>query len=99
MYFDSDNTQAYADVPEAPGVEINVATITETKTVKYFKIYIVGLELFKSVTLSVSLFDANGAVVGNRNYVVADAEYLAWNNDDQYLVNYVAQKLGFTLAA
>jgi hypothetical protein len=48
--------------------------------------------------LAVTLFDENGAGVGARSYTVEGDEYLAWNNDDQYLISLVAQKLGFTLA-
>jgi hypothetical protein len=87
------------DAPPTPGVEIQPATLTTVKTVKYFKIYVVGLDLFNSVTLSVSLYDENSAVIDNRTFVVTGDEYLAWNNDDQYLISLVAQKLGFTLAA
>lgn len=81
------------------GVEINTTTITETKTIKYFKVQVVALDLFNSVTLVVTLHDDNGSGVGTRSYVVDGAEYLAWNNDDLYLVNLVAQKLNFTITA
>jgi hypothetical protein len=84
---------------QAPGVSINATTITEVKTVKYFKVYVVGLDLFNSVTLSVSLYDENSSTVGNRTFMIEGAEYLSWNNDDQYLIDLVAQKLGFTLSA
>jgi hypothetical protein len=87
------------ELQQAPGVSINATTITEVRTVKYFKIYVVGLDLFTSVTLSVTLYDENSNAVGNRSFVVEGAEYLAWNNDDQYLIDLVAQKLGFTLSA
>ena len=90
--------EAFVDTPVVPGTPIQPATITDTKSVNSFQVYVVALELFKSVTVSVSLYDAAGAAVGSRSFVFADAEYMAWNNDDQYLVNLVAQKLGFTLA-
>jgi hypothetical protein len=94
----SDHEQIFAAEFEAPGVAINSAVITETKTVKYFKISVVGLELFKSVNLSVALFNDTCACVGVRNYTIDGQEYLAWQNDDQYLLNLVSQKLGFTLS-
>jgi hypothetical protein len=81
------------------GVPIQATTITETKNIVSFKVYVVGIELFTSVTLSVTLYDENSNAVGNRSFVVEGAEYLAWNNDDQYLIDLVAQKLGFTLSA
>ncbi len=86
------------DTFQVPGTEIQTATITETKTVKYFKVYVVSLDLFNSVTVSASLYDAAGATVGSRTFVISGAEYLAWNNNDQYLIDLVAQKMSFTLA-
>lgn len=85
--------------PDIVGVPIQTATITETKTVTSFKVHVVNVELFTSVTVAVSLFNDVGAIVGSRCYVIGGDEYLAWNNDDQYLINLVAQKLGFTLSA
>lgn len=98
MAYSSPNIPPVTDHFEAPGVEIATATITETKSVKYFQVYVAGVELFKSVTVAVTLFGENGAGVGSRTFKIEGAEYLAWNNDDQYLIDLVAQKLGFTLA-
>jgi hypothetical protein len=72
-------------------------SIVSTKTINSFTIRVLALELFKSVTIIASLFDANGIIVENRTIEVKDNEYLAWNNDDSYLVNLVASKLGFTM--
>jgi hypothetical protein len=93
-------------VQQAPEVDahgfktsaIQPATITEVKTVSKFFVHVASLELFKSVTLAVSLMDNTGHHVANKVITVEGAEYQAWNNDDQYLINLVAQKLGFTLA-
>ncbi len=87
------------EVPQLPGVAIQSATITETKVVKSFKVDVISLDLFKSVTVLATLFCEDGSCVGTRTYTIEGAEYLAWNNDDQYLINTVAQKLGFTLSA
>jgi hypothetical protein len=83
---------------QAPGVAINTATITETKMVTHFKVNVISVELFKCVHLNATLLGENGDYVGVRYFIVEGDEYLAWNNDDQYLINLVAQKLGFTLA-
>jgi hypothetical protein len=98
MAYRLNTPSAVIDDFQAPGVAIDVATITETKTVKYFKIHVVSLEMFNSVTLAVTLFAENGAGVGARTIKVEGDEYMAWQNDDQYLVDLVAQKLGFTLS-
>lgn len=83
---------------QAPGVAINAATITETKTVTHFKVDVVNIELFKCVNLNVTLFGENGVWAGSRSFTLKGDEYMAWNNDDQYLIDVVAQKLGFNLA-
>jgi hypothetical protein len=80
------------------GVAIQPATITDVKTVTQFVTNVVSLDLFKSVTVAVTLMNEAGQTVANRSFVIEGAEYLAWNNDDQYLVDLVASKLGFTLA-
>jgi hypothetical protein len=80
------------------GTAITPATITETKTITYFRVQVTNLDLFKSVSVSVTLLDETGNYCGTRNFTFEGAEYLAWNNDDSYLVNLVATKLGFTLA-
>ncbi len=80
-------------------IHIQPATVTETKTVTSFSIRVTSLELFRSVSVMVDLRDASGNFAGVRNFVISGAEYAGWNNDDQYLVALVAQKLGFTLTA
>ncbi len=85
--------------PSIVGVPIQATTVTETKSVASFKVHVVNVVLFTSVTVAVTLYDENGNGVGARTYVIAGDEYLAWNNDDQYLIDLVAQKLGFTLSA
>ena len=78
---------------------IQPAVITEVKNVASFRTIVAGLELFKSVTVVAILQDENGAQLTSRSFTFEGAEYLGWNNDDQYLVNLVAQRLGFTLTA
>jgi hypothetical protein len=80
------------------GVAIQATTITETMNVVSFKVHVVGLDLFNSVTVAVTLHDENRNCVGNRTFVISGDEYMSWNSDDQYLINLVAQKLGFTLS-
>ncbi len=84
--------------PESNGVPIVPAVITESKTITSFDVRVMSLELFTSVSVMATLYSEGGAYAGVRNFTFEGAEYLAWNNDDQYLINLVAQKLGFTLA-
>ncbi len=90
----------YQDTP-APidGVKIQPAVVTEVKNVTSFRIHVAGLELFKSVTVIAVLQDENGHSLTSRTFTFEGDEYLGWNNDDQYLVAKVAERLGFTLIA
>lgn len=81
------------------GTEINPAVVTETKNVAFFEVRVMSLELFKSVSVMVMLKDAGGKCVSVRNFTIHGDEYFAWNNDDTYLINLVAERLGFTLKA
>jgi hypothetical protein len=91
--------QQLGDEPDIQGIPIQAATITEVKNVHSFRVMVSSLELFKSVSVFVVLQDQNGSQVGSRSFTFEGAEYLSWNNDDQYLVNKVAERMGFTLSA
>jgi hypothetical protein len=90
--------QSFEEITGISTTAIQPATITEVKTVTKFFVQVVSLELFKSVTVMATLLTAEGNTVSTQTITVEGAEYAAWNNDDQYLVDLVAQKLGFTLA-
>ena len=81
--------------------DINIVPVdyTTTRVVTSFTVNVVALELFNSVTLSVITLDANRGIVDTHSYKLSGAEYLAWNNDDQYIIDYVANKLGFSIAS
>lgn len=83
---------------EIDGVPIQPAVITEVKNVSSFRVIVVNLELFKSVSVVAILQDADGNQLSSRSFTFEGADYLGWNNDDQYLINKVAERLGFTLA-
>jgi hypothetical protein len=70
--------------------------LIRVKTVTSIDMRIIALELFKSVTVSVAMYADDGYVCDNRVLEISGDEYLAWNNNDQYLVNLVCTKLGLT---
>jgi hypothetical protein len=79
-------------------VIIEPSIYTTSRTIVSFSVSVSSLELFTSVTLSVVTFDAARSVVNSQTMKLSGDDYLAWNNNDQYIINYVANKLGFTLA-
>jgi len=70
---------------------------TTTKTIVRFSLDISQMELSISATFRVSLYDANDKYISNKYVIIEGQDYLDWGNDDQYVINFVAQKLGFTL--
>lgn len=80
-------------------VVIEPSVYTTSRTIVSFTVSVIDLQLFNSVTLSVTTFDSQRLVVNSTNIVLSGSDYLAWNNDDQYIINYVAEKLGFTVSS
>jgi hypothetical protein len=80
-------------------VNVQASIITTVKTITSFNVRVQQLELFKSVSLIVMLFDTDGIVIDTKFMTLEGQDYLAWNNDDQYILNYVANKLNLTLSS
>jgi hypothetical protein len=66
--------------------------ITSTRTVRYFKISVIQLILFKSVHLMITLFDADEQIITNEFMELETTEYDNWAADDNYVVNLVKFK-------
>jgi hypothetical protein len=84
--------------PSAIAIQTKTITKTSTITAASYKVEVARLELYTSVTVLVTLFDEKGGAVDSQTLKIEGAEYLAWQNDDSYLVNLVATKLGLTKA-
>lgn len=70
--------------------------VTSQQIVK-FTMEIYSLVLNTSATFRVSMYNIHGNVIDNVSVIIEGDDYKAWNNDDNYVVQYVASKLGFTL--
>ena len=80
-----------SDVPIEPSV------ITEVKTITNFRLSTQDLQLFTSVTFRVELLSDVGNLIDLKYVVISGDDYKNWNNDDQYIINKVAEKLGFVV--
>ncbi len=78
-------------------IPIQPYNLVRQQLVKSVDLRVVNLQLFSSVTVAVCLYNEDGYVCDNRSVEISGAEYLAWNNDDSYLVNLVMTKLGLAL--
>jgi hypothetical protein len=76
---------------------IEPKTVTTTQTITSFQVRCSSLTLFETAKFSVLCFDDNNTLVSSDNIVLSQEEYLAWQNDDDYILQLVATKLGFVL--
>ena len=70
--------------------------IVSTLTVNRFEIDSIDIRLFTSAVIRVNLFDSNGFRVSVKNVLMEGENYTKWGNDDQYIVSFVINSLGFT---
>jgi len=70
---------------------------TTTKTVVRFALDIIELILNTSATFRVITYDIDGASIDTQFVVLDGTAYSNWGNNDEYVVQYVANQLGFTL--
>ena len=57
----------------------------------------VHVNLYNSVNLRIMLQDESDNPVDVLNMTIDGEDYANWSSDDDYIVNYVANKLGFTI--
>ena len=79
-------------------VPIQPATETTTRIITSFTVNVMRLELFKSVTVNAMMYGADNNFIEVKTITLSGQDYLDWNNNDQYLIDKVAEILGFTLA-
>jgi hypothetical protein len=73
--------------------------IVSTITVNRFEIDSIDIRLFSSANIRVNLFDLAGFRVSTRSVLMEGDDYANWGNDDQYIVSFVMNALGFTPTA
>ena len=69
------------------------------KTLISFSIKITDFIFNQSVTLLVTLYDTDGAIVENNFLILEGSDYNNWSNNDDYIINYVCQKFGLSTVA
>lgn len=70
--------------------------IPPERIINHIQLSIFSIDLFKSVTVVVSLCDDKDYVIDNKQIIIEGEEYNNWSNDDNYLINLVLVKLGLT---
>jgi hypothetical protein len=73
--------------------------ITTTQTIVRFSLDIIELILNTSATFRVLSFDANDKIVKTQFVSLIGTDYTNWGNDDEYVINFVAEQLGFIITS
>ncbi len=68
-----------------------------TKVIGSFDIQNIELVLFNSARIVVRLLDENGNMMTLKFITMEGADYANWGSDDNYIINFVATTLGFTI--
>lgn len=70
---------------------------TTTQTIVRFDLDIIELQLYASATFRVLCYDINDKLIDTKFVELEGNAYNNWGNDDEYVVQYVATVLGFTI--
>ena len=70
---------------------------TTVKTVHSFTVKVNNVILHTSAKIMVQLNDENNNLIDIKMIDLDGNDYLNWGSNDDYITNYVAQKLGFTI--
>ena len=78
-------------------LEIKQVTKVIVQNSKKIGIFIINLELFKSVVVDVHFYNEvdNSDVIDVKTLKLEGDDYQAWSTDDNYIVTYVVNKLNF----
>ena len=72
-------------------------TVVTTQIVTSFTVSCRSINLFQDASFLVDSFDATGKIVSRQIVEITPEEYNQWDNDDSFIINLIAQKLGYTL--
>ena len=80
-------------------VSINPLVITTSRTATSFSIKCMSLDLFKTASFVVTLFDEKNSVVKTEIVKLTSEQYNEWKNDDTYITNLISNMLGIKPAS
>lgn len=72
---------------------IEPITKTDVQTIIKFDISVVSVALFQSCKIRVGLYNDKGNLVLNKIISMEGDDYLNWSNDDNYLIDWVKNKI------
>jgi hypothetical protein len=75
-------------------IQIEPLEIVSIKHKNSFSVSVIHVELFQYVTLAVNFFDENNVCTDRTDVKISGEDYSNWAADDNYVINYVINKLG-----
>jgi hypothetical protein len=77
--------------------QLTPVEIVTTNTVSGIRIRILRIEIFTSATLMVEVLNQTGNTIKHEMFELSGDDYKNWSNDDNYLYDFVANKLGYNI--
>ena len=74
-------------------INIEDKQIVKTSNIKSIEVKIYKILLFTSVSVIVYMKDISNRLIDVRNLTLEGQDYINWGNDDNYIINYVLEKL------
>jgi hypothetical protein len=76
---------------------VNPFVVTTSRTVVSFSVSCESINLFNNAVLRVDSYDADSNIIDRQFITLTNEQYLAWNNDDSYIINLAATLHGYTI--
>ena len=77
--------------------KIEPFTQTTSVTTESFNVACRNVDLFNNASFTVDTFDSSNNMLNRQVLTMTNQQYLEWNNNDSYVIDWVATTLGFTL--
>ena len=75
----------------------NIQPFAVVTNVTSFSVTCQDLTLYQSAMFQIQSYDVNDELVNINYMTLTTEEYLEWNNNDTYIINLAASKLGYTI--
>lgn len=77
------------------GIPIVEVDYSKPAVISAIKVKVHSVNLFTSVSLMVQLLDSASKIIDVKQIILSGNDYLAWGNDDSYLITTALAKLGY----
>ena len=80
-------------------LKVDIKKVEKTKTFQctYLGIYLSTMYLGKYAKFNVNIYDEKKEIVDTNIVLIEGEDYKKWGEDDQYIVDYICEKLGFSI--